>query len=776
MRKAIEIRTPFKPVRGIEWGTTRWLSVGSSIVTAPVCNTMPDNRHREQGALQELVEGNTANPFHLLGIHAAHREGTGGYIVRAFLPHAREVSVCRTDQLIPMKRVHDEGLFEAFFPNTERPFPYTFQITDYEENRTVLEDPYRFGRVLTDFDLHLFREGKHYQLYAKLGAHRITHQGIRGVSFAVWAPNAARVSVIGDFNRWDERCHPMRSLGSTGLWEIFLPGLGVGRLYKYHIKTRYQGASTVKADPYGFAMEKRPETASIVWDLRRYQWRDEEWMAGRGALQGRDSPLSIYEVHLGSWKRSNGEWLSYEAIASELIPYAREMGFTHIQLMPVSEHPFDGSWGYQTVGYFAPTSRFGSPDDFRRLVDRAHRAGIGIILDWVPAHFPKDGHGLGFFDGTHLYEHADPRKGLHPDWDTLIYNYGRREVGAFLLTNALFWLDEYHIDGLRVDAVASMLYLDYSRKDGEWEPNREGGRENREAEEFLKRFNGIVHKVFPDVITIAEESTSWPLVSRPLDQGGLGFDFKWNMGWMNDMLEFMSVDPLYRGYHLNKLTFSLLYAYSENFILPLSHDEVVHGKGSLINKMPGDRWQMFANLRTLYAYMFAHPGRATLFMGGEFAQRFEWDHDWELQWYLLEDESHRGMQRLIGDLNRVYRSERALHELDFHSRGFEWIEFEDRDNCVVSFLRRGSHRFDPVVVVANFTPVVRETYKVGVPEEGRYEQLLNTDSKRYGGNDVGVVPHVDAAAEEASGREWSIELTLPPLGVLYFRLQRRPAE
>ncbi len=721
-------------------------------------------------AVEAIVEGCSADPFGILGIHPMEE---GGFRVSAFLPHAAGAAVGRRGKLYPMERLHAEGFFECAFPEARKPFVYQLFVTGDDGVVTTVHDPYRFGRVLTDYDLHLFREGKHFQLYTKLGAHRLRMHGVRGVSFAVWAPNARRVSVIGDFNRWDERCHPMRPLGDSGIWEIFLPGLGKGAIYKYHILTR-SGAASVKADPFGFAMEKRPRTASIVWGLRRYRWRDAKWMESRLEAQSTDRPLSIYEVHPGSWRRGGkGEdgWLTYRELAERLIPYVAEMDFTHIQLMPVCEHPFDGSWGYQTVGYFAPTSRFGTPDDFRFFVDRAHRAGIGVLLDWVPAHFPKDAHGLAFFDGTHLYEHADPRMGHHPDWDTFIYNYGRTEVRAFLLANALFWLDQYHIDGLRVDAVASMLYLDYSRKEGEWIPNRYGGRENLEAVEFVKEFNAEVHRVFPGVITIAEESTSWPRVTGPVEEGGLGFDYKWNMGWMNDMLEFISLDPLYRGHHLDKLTFSLLYAFSERFILPLSHDEVVHGKRSLLFKMPGDSWQMFANLRMLYAYMYAHPGKTTLFMGGELAQRGEWNHDTGLEWELLESAGHAQMKRLVADLNRIERETPPLHEIDFTPEGFEWVDFSDRENTVVSFLRR-DRGVGIVLVVANFTPVVREEYRVGVPEGGLYEQLLDTDREIYGGSDVGVAGVVQAEETGANGRPFSLGLTLPPLGVLYFRLVR----
>jgi 1,4-alpha-glucan branching enzyme len=568
----------------------------------------------------------------------------------------------------------------------------------------------------------------------------------------------------------------MRPRGATGLWELFLPGLGAGALYKYEIKTPYRGYMAVKADPYGFAMEVRPGTASVVWDLDQYTWSDGDWMANRQARQGLEAPVAIYEVHLGSWQRAAAEgnrWLTYRELADQLVAYAAGMGFTHLELLPISEHPFDGSWGYQTIGYFAPTSRFGTPDDFRYFVDKAHQAGLGVILDWVPAHFPKDAAGLAFFDGTHLYEHADPRRGEHQDWGTLIFNYGRNEVAAFLLTNALFWLDEYHIDGLRVDAVASMLYLDYSRKAGEWVPNEFGGRENLEAVRFLKRFNELVHLKFPGVLTFAEESTAWPMVSRPTYLGGLGFDLKWNMGWMHDSLAYITKDPIYRRYHHNSLTFSLIYAFSENFVLPFSHDEVVHGKGSMIGKMPGDYWRKFANLRALYGYMYAHPGKKLLFMGGEFGQFKEWNFEAALDWMLLDFESHRRLQNWMRDLNHVYREQAPLHEVDFAWEGFEWIDLHDVDQNIVSFIRRAKAesqgQAECLVVVANFSPVPREGYRVGAPRAGFYRELLNSDAEAYGGSNMGNRGGLPSDALPWQGQPHSILITVPPLAVVYFK-------
>ncbi len=620
-------------------------------------------------------------------------------------------------------------------------------------------------------DKHLFAEGTHERIYEKLGAHPTEMDGVRGVHFAVWAPNAREVYLIGDFNYWNSTQHPMQSLGESGIWTRFEPGLEPGALYKYRIVTQ-NGQTLDKADPYAFAAELRPQTASIVADLDTYTWGDADWMRNRRRHQSLDAPIAVYEVHLGSWQRGEGNrYLTYAELAERLIPYVKEMGYTHIELLPITEHPYDGSWGYQTVGYYAPTRRFGSPQDFMAFVDACHQAGIGVIVDWVPAHFPKDPHGLGFFDGTHLYEHADPRKGEHTDWGTYIFNYGRHEVRSFLLSNAVFWLDKYHIDGLRVDAVASMLYLDYSRKEGEWIPNEYGGRENLEAIHFLKRFNEVVHGIFPDVLTFAEESTAWPQVSRPVYLGGLGFDLKWNMGWMHDTLEYMSKDPIHRRYHHNDLTFSLMYAFSEQFILPLSHDEVVHMKGSLLSKMSGDDWQKFANLRAYYGYMYGHPGKKLLFMGGEFGQWKEWDYNYSLDWHLLAYDPHRGLSRLVQDLNRLYRQESAMHEVDFEPAGFEWIDCTDSDQSVIAFLRHNRARTEHLVFVCNFTPVPRHNYRIGVPEAGFYAELLNTDAAEYWGSGMGNFGGRHSDPIPWHYQPHSLNLTLPPLATLILKRQ-----
>ncbi|MDR7416663.1 MAG: 1,4-alpha-glucan branching protein GlgB [Armatimonadota bacterium] len=620
--------------------------------------------------------------------------------------------------------------------------------------------------LLTEEDVYLFNEGTHLRAYEKLGAHPV--EG--GTYFAVWAPNAQRVSVIGDFNGWDPYRHPLSPRGRSGIWEGFVPGVGPGALYKYRITSRH-GPVLDKADPFAFRTETPPGTASVVWDLT-YGWTDGEWMADRAKRNAREAPIAIYEVHLGSWRRGeNGRFLSYRELASRLAPYVQEMEFTHVEFLPVMEHPYDGSWGYQLTGYFAPTSRYGTPQDFMYLVDTLHRHGIGVILDWVPSHFATDPHGLAFFDGTHLYEHEDPRRGLHPDWGSAIFNYGRHEVQSFLLSSALFWLDRYHADGLRVDAVASMLYLDYSRPEGQWIPNEYGGRENLEAIAFLRRLNEAVYQNHPDVQTIAEESTAWPLVSRPTFLGGLGFGFKWDMGWMHDTLRYMSRDPVYRKYHHEELTFRMLYAFTENFVLPLSHDEVVHGKRSLLEKMPGDDWQKFANLRLLLGYMYGQPGKKLLFMGAELAQRREWSHEMELDWHLLTDPRHRGVQRWVRDLNHAYRTEPALHQLDCEPEGFEWVEPHDRDASVLVFLRKG-RQGDLVLVACNFTPVPRPHYRVGVPRPGYWREILNSDAETYGGSGWGNLGGVWAEAIPAHGRPYSLDLTLPPLGAVFLRWER----
>jgi len=625
---------------------------------------------------------------------------------------------------------------------------------------------------LTDFDLYLFNEGTHARVYQKLGAHLMTTpDGRTGVFFAVWAPNADAVSIIGDFNQWNAEATPLQPRGSSGIWEAFVPELGQGTLYKYSLRPRFAQHRIDKADPYGFAAEVRPRTASVVWDTTTYAWQDQEWCANREQRQAFDAPISIYEVHLGSWKRvpdTNG-FLTYRDLAHQLAEYCQLMGYTHLELLPVSEHPFDPSWGYQTVGYFAPTSRFGSPDDFKAFVDILHQAGIGVLLDWVPAHFPRDPHGLASFDGSSLYEHSDPRQGEHPDWGTKIFNYGRHEVRSFLLSNALFWVEEYHIDGLRVDAVASMLYLDYSREAGEWVPNQFGGRENLDAISFLQRMNEVVHTEQPGTLTIAEESTAWPLVSRPPYMGGLGFSLKWNMGWMHDTLEYISKEPIHRRWHHNDLTFSLLYAFHENFVLPFSHDEVVHGKGSLLNKIPGDAWQKFATLRLLYGYMFGHPGKKLLFMGQDFGQGDEWTEARSVDWHLLQYPLQSGLQRCVADLQRVYREEGALHQVDFDWHGFEWLESHDNENSVFAFLRRGHDPHDIVVVAMNFTPVPRFDHRVGVPTGGAWREIFNTDSSLYGGGNLGNGGHVWALDEHWAGRPHCVSLTIPPLGAVMLK-------
>jgi 1,4-alpha-glucan branching enzyme len=626
--------------------------------------------------------------------------------------------------------------------------------------------------TLSEFDLYLLAEGTHNRAYEKLGAHRSERDGRRGVHFAVWAPNAERVSVVGDFNHWNSSTDIMRP-SSAGVWEGFVPDIGSGALYKYHLESRDRRYAVDKADPYGFAAEIRPRTASRVWDLEDYSWLDASWMANRAKNNSLHSPISIYEVHLGSWKRvpeENNRWLTYREIAPLLADYVHDAGFTHVEFMPVMEHPFDGSWGYQIIGYFAPTSRFGTPSDFMYLIDYLHQRGIGVILDWVPAHFPKDEAGLGYFDGSHLYEHADPKQAEQPDWNTFVFNYGRNEVQNFLISNTLFWFDKYHVDGLRVDAVASMLYLDYGKREGQWIPNRYGGKENIEAIHFFRAVNERVYETFPDVMMIAEESTAWPQVSRPTYVGGLGFGFKWNMGWMHDMLDYMSQDPIFRSYHHNQITFSLIYAFTENFVLPFSHDEVVYGKGSMLRKMPGDEWQKFANLRLLYGFMFSHPGKKLLFMGDEFGQWSEWNHEASLEWDLLKNPLHAGLQRWVRDLNTLYRGQSSLHEFDFNPAGFEWVDCKDSQRSVISFLRRGPNADDQILFVCNFTPVVRENYRVGVPLEGYWREVLNSDAPLYGGSGQGNLGGLSTIPLPIHGRPFTLNMRLPPLGVVAFQL------
>lgn len=637
--------------------------------------------------------------------------------------------------------------------------------------RATTTKGYIVQSALSDLDVYLFAEGTHNRVYEKLGAHLDERGGRSGVRFSVWAPNAKLVSVIGDFNQWNPAADSMRQ-GADGVWETFIAAAGEGSLYKYHVVSKYRSYTVDKADPYGFAAERRPRTASRVCDLARYCWNDGVWMTERTQKNPLDSPISIYEVHIGSWKRKpedSNRWLTYREIAPLLADYVQDAGFTHVEFLPITEHPFDGSWGYQTIGYFAPTSRFGTPHDFMYLVDVLHQRGIGVILDWVPAHFPKDEAGLGYFDGSHLYEHADPRQGEHPDWNTFAFNYGRNEVQTFLVSNALFWFDKYHVDGLRVDAVASMLYLDYGRHEGQWLPNRYGGKENLEAIHFLRTLNEHVYAAFPGIVTIAEESTAWPQVSRPTYIGGLGFGLKWNMGWMHDVLNYMSVESIFRSYHHNDITFSLLYAFSENFILPFSHDEVVYGKGSMLRKMPGDDWQKFASLRLLYGFMFGHPGKKLLFMGSEFGQRSEWNHDASLDWQLLDHPMHAGLKRWVQDLNTLYRTEPSLYKWDCNAAGFEWVDCTDNQRSIISFIRRGPGPSEATLFSCNFTPVPRHNYRIGIPWEGFWQEALNSDATIYGGSGQGNLGGAEAVPLPAHGRPFSLNLTLPPLGIIVLR-------
>ncbi len=708
--------------------------------------------------LDAITAGRHGNPFAVLGPHGSD----DGRVVRTMQPQAERIELTDAagNTIAEMQKVHPGGIFSAPLPPRKR--HYRLRITPIEGPVYEIEDPYRFPQMLGELDLYLLGEGSDKQIYRKLGAHLRTYQRIAGTRFAVWAPNASRVSVIGNFNDWDGRRHVMRLHPANGIWEIFIPGVGQGDLYKYELLDRNGDLLPLKSDPYASRHEPPPGNASVVYESG-YIWEDAEWMSQRSSDPGLDKPQAIYEVHLGSWRRKEGnQWLGYRELADELVSYVRDMGFTHIELLPVTEHPFDGSWGYQPIGMFAPTWRFGEPDDFRYFIDRCHQAGIGVIVDWVPAHFPQDEHGLRRFDGSALYEHEDPRKGEHADWGTLIFNYGRREVLNYLIGCALYWVDEYHIDALRVDAVASMLYLDYSREDGEWLANEFGGNENLEAVEFLKRLNAEVHA--HGATTHAEESTAWPAVSRPVDAGGLGFTYKWNMGWMHDTLEYISENPVHRKYHHDKMTFGLVYAFNENFILPLSHDEVVHGKSSILGRMPGDEWQRFANLRAYYAAMYAHPGKKLLFMGAEIGQYSEWNHDSSLDWHLLAYPVHSGIQALVRELNHVYRNTPALYEVDFDSEGFEWIDWNDRDNSVFSWIRR-DRSGGIVVCVSNLTPIIRDDFRLGVPHGGKYKVLFNSDAPQFGGSGVGGTWH-HTCGESQHGRPDSLRLSLPPLGTL----------
>lgn len=728
-------------------------------------------------SVRAVVEGTHNKPYELLGPHAVQDGDRRALAVRAFLPESQQAWVVDSAHQIrrPMRRIHPAGVFEAICPwREETAADYQIRVAKEGGKVETMHDHYAFPSLLTDFDLYLLGEGRHFDSYRKLGAHPRQVAGVDGVNFAVWAPNAARVSVVGDFNQWDDRQHGMRSRGDSGVWELFIPDLKPGQIYKYKIRTPW-GENLEKSDPYGFAAELPPQTASVIADIDSYQWNDQQWLQQRKSVNSLERPISIYEVHLGSWRqdgdRTNG-WLNYRTLAHELVEYCLKQGYTHLELLPVSEHPYTGSWGYQTVGYFAATSRYGSPEDLMYFVDHCHQNGIGVILDWVPAHFPRDAHGLRRFDGTALYEHEDPRQGEHPDWGTLIFNYGRNEIRNFLISNALFWLDHYHIDGLRVDAVASMLYLDYSRESGEWVPNRYGGRENLEAIDFLQQFNEVTHQRFPGVLTIAEESTAWGGVSRPTYDGGLGFSIKWNMGWMNDTLRFLRHDPIHRSHHHNELTFSLVYAFTENFALPLSHDEVVHGKRSLLDQMPGDMWQKFANLRLLYSYMWTHPGKKLLFMGCDIGQWTEWNHEESVPWDLLEYDTHRGIQTLVADLNKLYRQERALYETDFEGCGFEWVDCHNAADSVLSYMRKSKDGQEHLLVCCNLTPVVRDNYYLGVPRGGTYREVFNSDSMYYGGSNVGNGPAVHAEHLSHHGRSHRLKLSLPPLAVVVLKPER----
>jgi 1,4-alpha-glucan branching enzyme len=718
--------------------------------------------------VEAIVGGYHGDPFRILGPHLV-RPGRkkAGWQVRAFLPQAETAEIVIGGAALPTEKIHPQGLFCAAMDSD--PGAYRIRAKLWHGGTVEVEDPYRFPTILTDFDLHLHAEGTNFESYRMLGAHPLQCLGVDGTRFAVWAPNAEVVSVIGDFNDWDDRRHPMR-LRTSGIWEIFLPGVSEDAHYKYAVRSRLHGYRQQKADPYGFGSEVPPKSASVVRRLDRYVWGDGEWMENRASGDLLKNPVSIYEVHLESWLRGpRNEWISYRALAESLVSYVKDLGYTHIELLPVMEHPFSGSWGYQVTGFYTPTARFGSAEDFMYLVDQCHQNGIGVIVDWVPGHFPKDAHGLAYFDGTALYEHADPRKGEHRDWGTLIFNYGRNEVRCFLISNALFWLKEYHIDGLRVDAVASMLYLDYSRKAGEWVPNMYGGNENLEAIDFLKRFNELTHTV-PGAVTIAEESTAFPGVSRPVYLNGLGFTMKWNMGWMHDMLHYFSENPVHRKYHHNNITFSLLYAFSENFVLPISHDEVVHGKRSLLSKMPGDEWQRFANARAFLGYMYGHPGKKLLFMGSEIGQYEEWNSDSSVRWEMLNFDFHRKLQTLVRELNRFYRTQPALYEVDFSYQGFDWVDFRDVENSTISFLRWSEGRKEFLLFACNFTPVPRHNYRIGVPRAGMYEEVFNTDAGMFGGSNLG---NGGAWLPSREGlwhnQPHSISVTLPPLAVIVFR-------
>lgn len=719
----------------------------------------------DQQDTHRLLSGFHADPFSVLGLHDT--------TLRTFAPNADKVEVYSSRGKKPVSelvRVNDAGLFEGYIALSKVKKGYRL-VARYGDHEDDYYDPYSFEPSIGELDLYLLSEGKHIHAFRILGAHVMEQDGVTGTRFAVWAPNAAGVCVAGDFNHWNTVKHPMRSRGGSGIWELFIPGVTDGMAYKYALRTADGTQLPLKADPFGFGAEMRPKSASVVRDLSTYKWKDKNWMDNRASRHHREAPMSVYEVHLGSWQRKeDNNYLTYAELADRLIPYAKMMGFTHLELMPITEHPFDGSWGYQPIGLFAPTARHGNVNDFKAFVDAVHKAGLGIILDWVPGHFPSDEHGLAQFDGTHLYEHADLKKGFHPDWNTLIFNFGRREVVNYLVSNARFWLEEYHLDGLRVDAVASMLYLDYSREEGEWIPNEDGSNQNWEAVNFLQSMNADAYSAMHGIFTIAEESTAWPGVTSPTDQNGLGFGFKWNMGWMNDTLEYMSEDPINRSHHHHKMTFGIDYAFSENYVLPLSHDEVVHGKGSLIDRMPGDRWQKYANLRAYYAFMWAHPGKKLLFMGCEFGQTAEWSADYSLDWHLTEFPEHKNTQNLIRDLNALYTTTPALFEQDCMPSGFQWVDGGAQADNVLSFLRWDKDGQSPCLCVCNFSPVVREGYRVGVPKAGHWAEVLNTDSDFYGGSGKGNMGGGEAAHIGAHGFDHSLALTLPPLATLIFKL------
>lgn len=724
--------------------------------------------------IESIIDGTFSDPFSVLGIHTIDKQSTK--VIRAFLPGAEAIEVVGSDSetlLCELTRLHSSGFFEGFvdYPDLSK---YRFRV-HYPLTTVEIDDPYRFASSITDNDLYLFHEGSHEYAYRFLGANQLSQEGVTGIRFSVWAPNARRVAVVGDFNNWDERTHPMRLHYNSGIWELFLPQASPGDHYKFAVRGADGNPLPLKADPFARHMELRPGTASKVPQDEKFSWQDLDWLKSRGNKQQTDSAISIYEAHPGSWRRGdNGQqFLNYRELADQLIPYVKDLGFTHIQLLPIYEHPFDGSWGYQPLGMFAPSCRYGTATDFRYLVDLAHRNDIGILLDWVPGHFPTDEHGLGCFDGTHLYEHSDPRQGFHPDWKTYIFNYDRPEVRSYLLSNAMYWLEEFHIDGLRFDAVASMLYLDYSRDEGEWLPNHLGGRENLAAIDLLRQINSRAYQRFPDIMMVAEESTAWPGVTHFADSGGLGFGFKWNLGWMNDTLTYMSRDPVHRQYHQNEMTFGLLYAFSENFILPLSHDEVVHGKRSLLEKMPGDDWQKFANLRAYLGFMWSHPGKQLLFMGGEFGQRLEWNHDQSLDWHLLQHDSHLGVQRLVRDLNSLYREHPALWSQDSAAEGFEWIAVGEHSGAIFIFIRKDKTNSDLLIIACNLTPTLHEGFRFGVPEAGDYLERLNTNSNYYGGTDHGNLGKVQAEPIASHGRANSVSMTLPPLATV---ILSRPAE